>query len=137
MTEDSAAHMAMGGNTGVQTSTVTVRSLATGQLQAGEIRPAVFRELRIALSMGTFLGALVFGVAYLWTGDLLVGGCVGLAMLAAVVLSAALGALIPLLFRILGMDPAVASGPLITTLNDVLSLIIYFSTAVFLLSRWG
>ena len=131
------AIMAMGGNTGIQTSTVTVRSLATGQLPSEEIFSTVFRELRVALGMGKFLGVLVFVVAYLWTGDLLVGGCVGLAMFSAILVSAALGALIPLLFRRLGIDPAVASGPLITTLNDVFSLVIYFSIAVFLLSRWG
>ena len=57
-------------------------------------------------------------------------------MLCAVVLSAGLGALTPLLFRAVGIDPAVASGPLITTLNDVLSLLIYFSIALFALSQW-
>jgi magnesium transporter len=57
-------------------------------------------------------------------------------MMSAVVLSAGLGALTPLLFRALGIDPAVASGPLITTLNDVLSLLIYFSIALFALSQW-
>lgn len=90
--------MAMGGNAGIQTSTMTVRGLATGQLQAGEI---------------------------------------GWAMVAAVVLSAGLGAIIPLLFRSMGVDPAVASGPLITTLNDALSLVLYFSIAVAMLQRWG
>ena len=131
------AIMAMGGNSGIQTSTVTVRSLATGQLQLGNIWWTVWRELRVALSMGLFLGLLVFVVARVWTGGMLVGGCVGLAMFSAILVSAALGALIPLLFRRLGIDPAVASGPLITTLNDVFSLVIYFSIAVFLLSRWG
>ena len=58
-------------------------------------------------------------------------------MLSAVVLSASLGALTPLLFRVLGIDPAVASGPLITTLNDVVSLLIYFSIALIALSQWG
>ena len=131
------AIMAMGGNTGIQTSTVTVRSLATGQLPPGEVFSTVFRELSIALSMGTLLAVLVFGVAFQWTGDLLVGACVGLAMLAAVLLSAALGAMIPLVFRRVGIDPAVASGPLITTCNDIVSLIIYFGIALLLLTVWA
>ena len=131
------AIMAMGGNAGIQTSTVTVRSLATGQLQMGEGWTSVFRELRVAVGLGKFLGILVLAVAYIWTDNLLVGGCTGLAMLAAVVLSAGLGAIIPLLFRSLGIDPAIASGPLITTVNDALSLIIYFTIAAYLLRLWG
>ena len=127
------AIMAMGGNTGIQTSTVTVRSLATGELQAGGLLKGILRELRIALVMGLILGVTVFVVTRVWTGALVLGGCVGLAMLAAIVLSAALGAIIPLFFRAIGVDPAVASGPLITTLNDALSLGIYFSIAAALL----
>ena len=65
-----------------------------------------------------------------------VGGCVGLAMFSAVVLSACIGAIIPITFWKIGYDPAVASGPLITTLNDIVSLTIYFSLAVLLLERF-
>jgi magnesium transporter len=131
------AIMAMGGNTGIQTSTVTVRSLATGQLQSGAVLKTIGRELSIALVMGLVLGGVVFAVSQVWTGALVVGSCVGLAMLAAIVFSAGMGALVPLFFRSVGIDPAVASGPLITTLNDVLSLAIYFTIAASLLSIWG
>jgi magnesium transporter len=131
------AIMAMGGNSGIQTSTVTVRSLATGLLHRAQVRRTLWRELRVALGMGLILGLVVFAVAWLWTGG---GGpvapCAGLAMLAAVVLSAVLGATIPLVCRALGIDPAVASGPLITTVNDVLSLAIYFGVATLLLRLW-
>jgi magnesium transporter len=85
--------------------------------------------------MALLLGGLVFAVAWIWTTGSPVAACVGLAMFAAVVLSAILGAMIPLLFRALEIDPAVASGPLITTINDVLSLLIYFGVAV-VLFRW-
>ena len=129
------AIMAMGGNSGIQTSTVTVRSLATGRLRSGEIAQALWREFRVALVMALLLGGLVFAVAWIWTTGSPVAACVGLAMFAAVVLSAILGAMIPLLFRALEIDPAVASGPLITTINDVLSLLIYFGVAV-VLFRW-
>ena len=113
------AVMAMGGNTGIQTATVTVRSLAIGQGQWG----LVGRELRVALGLGGILGVLAWGVASWWTGDVRVGGCVG----------AAMGAVVPLVFRRIGVDPAVASGPLITTLNDGLSLLLYFGIAAFFL----
>lgn len=127
------AIMAMGGNAGIQTSTVTVRGLATGQIQPGEILGALFRETRLALGTGAFFGLLVFAVSFLWFGDLPLSTLVGLAMLSAVVISAVLGALVPLLFRRFGVDPAIASGPLVTTLNDVVSLLIYFGTAILLL----
>ena len=91
------------------------------------------RELRVALGLGGILGVLAWGVASWWTGDVLLGGCVGLAMGAAVILAAVMGAVVPLVFRRLGIDPAVASGPLITTLNDGLSLLLYFGIAAFFL----
>lgn len=127
------AIMAMGGNTGIQTSTVTVRSLATGQVHlAGTLR-LLWREVRVSLVMGSCLGLLVSAVAYVWTGSGVVGACVGLSMISAVVLSASIGAVLPLTFWRLGIDPAVASGPLITTMNDIISLTAYFSLAVILL----
>jgi len=131
------AIMAMGGNAGIQTSTVTIRNLATGELQKGTVLKSILREMRIALMMGSALGTLVFCVSQLWTGNWIVGSCVGLAMFCAVVFSAFLGALVPIVFRGVGVDPAVASGPLITTLNDGLSLGIYFSIASVLLASWG
>ncbi len=131
------AIMAMGGNTGIQTSTVTVRSLATGQLRKKGGAWAIWRELRIAFPMGLILSLLIFAVTRVWTGMLLMAGCVGLAMFTAIVFSALLGVVIPLLFRRLGVDPAVASGPLITTLNDCLSLGVYFTIAHLLLRAWG
>lgn len=131
------AIMAMGGNSGIQTSTVTVRSLATGTLRPDEVRRTLWRELRVAAGMGTLLGAVVFGVAHVWTAGSPVALCAGIAMFAAVVLSAVLGATIPLVFRRAGIDPAVASGPLITTVNDILSLCIYFGVATALLRMLG
>ncbi len=131
------AIMAMGGNAGIQTSTVTIRNLATGQLQSGAILKSIWREMRIAAMMGVILGGLACGVSQLWTGYWIVGSCVGLAMFSAIVFSAFLGALVPIIFRGMGVDPAVASGPLITTLNDSLSLGIYFTIASVLLANWG
>ena len=102
-----------------------------------DLRRAVWRELRVAAGMGALLGGMVYFVARSWTGDATVAQCAGLAMFAAVVVSAVLGAVVPLAFRALKIDPAVASGPLITTLNDVFSLLIYFGIAASLLRLWG
>ena len=123
------AIMAMGGNTGIQTSMVTVRNLATGQMAQSSIVSTITHELTTAVIMGLVLGLLVFVVAHFWTVETVLGACVGVAMLAAILFSAALGLLVPLFFRSIGLDPAVASGPLITTLNDVFSLAIYFAIA--------
>ena len=126
-----------GGNSGIQTSTVTVRSLATEDFPQRNLLHVVRRKLRTALGMGLFLGLLVGGVAGVWAETGIVAACVGAAMAAAIVLSALLGAVVPLLFRALGIDPAVSSGPLITTLNDVLSLGIYFAIAAAVLRVWN
>ena len=132
------AIMEMGGNSGIQTSTVTICSLATGILHPNEVGRTLWREIRVAAGMGLFLGIAVFAVARLWTGGSLVAPCAGSAMFAAVLLSAVLGATIPLVFRVLlGIDPAVASGPLITTVNDILSLGIHFGVATALLRLLG
>jgi magnesium transporter len=131
------AIMAMGGNAGIQTSTVIIRNLATGELQKGAVLKSIVREMRIALMMGSALGLWAFAVSQLWTGNWIVASCVGLAMVSAVVFSAFFGALVPIVFRGMGVDPAVASGPLITTLNDGISLGIYFTIASVLLANWG
>ncbi len=131
------AIMAMGGNTGIQTSTVTIRSLATGELRGTNVLKTIGREVRIALVMGALLGSAVLCIATAWTEMWTIGLCVGLAMCSAVVFSACMGALIPLVFRSMGIDPAVASGPLITTLNDGISLGIYFLVARAMLVTWG
>ena len=130
------AIMAMGGNSGIQTSTVTVRNMAIGHIQVGSIFAMVLRELRIAGTMGMLLGILVYIVARIWIGDAIVAACVGTAMFSAILLSAALGAMVPIIFEKLGVDPAVASGPLITTLNDGLSLLLYFCISILFLTLW-
>ena len=127
------AIMAMGGNSGIQTSTVTVRSLATGILLPEQVHRALWRELRVATLMGMFLGLVVFAVAYVWTDGSTVAPCAGIAMFAAVVLSAVLGATNPIIFRVFGIDPAVDLGPMIKTVNDILFLGIYSGVASALL----
>lgn len=86
--------MAMCGNSGIPTSTVTVRALATGVLHPGRVSQALWRELRAAAGMGLFLGAIVFAVDRLWTGGSTVASCAGFAMFAAILLSAVVGAVV-------------------------------------------
>ena len=83
--------------------------------------------------LGTFNGILVAIIAYLWQGQARLGIVVGVAMTFNLTLAAMLGTLMPLIWDKLGYDPAVASGPLVTTLLDILGLFVYFSTATLIL----
>lgn len=127
------AIMATGGNSGIQTSTVTVRSLATGDLDPGRVLEAFLREVRVALVLALLCGLASGLVAHLWVGERNIGLVVGAAMFLGISIAATFGALLPLGFRKVGIDPAVACGPLITTTNDIISLFIYLTLAKMLI----
>lgn len=124
---------AMGGNSGLQTCTVTIRNLAYGQVFYTSMRRMVRRELLAGIAIGIVTGTVVGSVAGLWLGNVFYGTIIGLCMMFTVCLSTCTGFFIPIIFNKIGIDPAVASGPLITTLNDVSSTLIYLSVAVILL----
>ncbi len=128
--------MATGGNSGLQSSTVTVRGLVTGHVSSGLILRTVLREMGTALVIGVACGIAASGVAWIWFGETLVGLCVGISMFLVISLAVLLGVLSPLLFHRIGIDPAVASGPFITTANDILGLTIYLGLATILVQRF-
>ena len=128
------AIMAMGGNSGVQTSTVMVRGLATGAVEPKRVLRALFHEVRVALVMGAVCGGTAGLIANVWLGEPTVGFVVGVSMFLGILIAASFGALLPVLINKSGGDPAVACGPLITTVNDVVSLLIYLGTATLLLA---
>lgn len=123
--------MGMGGNVGTQTSTIAVRGLATGRIGKGEgsVRRFLWRQLKVGVLLGLTCALVVAGAAALLEQNVLYSVVVGGAMVAALVLASLNGALIPLLFEKLGIDPAVASGPLVTTSNDITGILIYFGLA--------
>ena len=123
---------ATGGNAGLQTSTVTVRGLATGHLDPSHLKREFLKEIRTALIIGAVCGGVTGAVARFWMGAPVVGVCIGTAMFLAISVAAGLGILIPLTFRKIGIDPAIASGPFITTSNDITGLLIYLSLATWL-----
>jgi len=125
--------MAMGGNSGIQTTTVTVRGLATGAVGTIGIVRVIFRELRVALLLGVACGALTGLIAHLWLGSPYLGLVVGIAMFCSISWASMMGVLLPLTFNKLNVDPAVASGPFIITMNDAVSLLIYFALVSMLL----
>ncbi|MBN2120986.1 MAG: magnesium transporter [Candidatus Omnitrophica bacterium] len=122
-----------GGNSGTQSATVIIRSLATGQIQPSEFFRVVIREA----SLGVFIGVIlaVFGLirAFLQQGDWWLSMSVGISMGITIVLSTTVGASLPLVVRKFRFDPALMSGPLITTIVDVVGIAIYFEIAQILL----
>jgi len=124
---------AMGGNIGLQTSTLVVRGLATGRIESADLRAVFLKELTVGLLMGTICGALVGIVAHLWEGPHMLGVVVGLSMFAAITIAAIMGALLPIVFQRVGVDPAVSSGPFVTASNDITGVVIYLSLATALL----
>ena len=127
----------MGGNVGTQSSTITVRGLATGQIDAKKVANIIFRESAVGFSIGLIIGVVVAIVAILWRNQPFLGLVVGLSMWANIVTAATMGTLVPLIFKRIGIDPAVASAPFITTTIDVTGLLIYSFLATLMLDLIG
>jgi magnesium transporter len=124
----------MGGNVGTQSSTLTVRGLATGQIEGREVILTVLKESLVGMSIGAVCGLIVGTVAFLWQGNMALGLVVGLALLGNMTTAATMGTLVPLFFRRVGIDPAVASAPFISTSIDITGLLIYSILASALIS---
>ncbi len=125
--------MAMAGNIGIQTSSVVVRGLATGEVDFFHLGRHLLRELGTALLTGISIAILSFAISYFISQDLQVALVLGLSMLAVIIFAAMAGSGIPLMMHRVGVDPAVATGPFITTANDIVGLLIYFGLAAALL----
>ena len=133
----------MAGNVGTQSLAVTIRVLMDENLSAKDKLHLAAKEMKVGSCNGALLGvmALVFlGVyivlfkGYSAANAFLISGCVGLSLLAAIVISSLVGTLAPMLFHKVKIDPAVASGPLITTINDLVAVVTYYGLAwVFLI----
>jgi magnesium transporter len=124
---------AMGGNVAIQSSAVMIRGLATGQVTPRDAARRLGREVGVSIVTGLVCAALIFGTAWLWWGNLRLGGVVGGAMLAVVLLATSIGAIVPLTLSRLRIDPALATGPFVTTSNDILGIVVYLSLAMWLL----
>ncbi|MDT8408702.1 MAG: magnesium transporter [Wenzhouxiangellaceae bacterium] len=124
--------IAGGGNAGSQSATLMVRALATGDVKSSDWLRLWGKELVVAAGLGLTLGLTVSAIG-LWRGGPELGLVVALAMLAVVIVGAMLGMLLPFILQHLRMDPATASTPLITSIADVLGILIYFSIAVSIL----
>jgi magnesium transporter len=119
--------MAMGGSTGQQTSIIVVRGIATGEITFRDTGRRVFRELRVALLNGLVLGVLMFSLISLWQKDFSFAIILAVTLQVILINASVVGAVIPLVFKKIKVDPALATGPFISTFNDVVGLFIYFS----------
>ena len=132
----------MAGNVGTQSLAVTIRVLMDEDISAMQKLGFVFKEMRIGFLNGLLLGSASFVVIGVFVHimkqkslffSFALSGCVGISLLTAMVISSLVGVLVPMLFHKLKVDPAVASGPLITTVNDLVAVVTYYGLAEILL----
>ena len=117
--------MGLSGAVGSQSATITVRGLATGRLGQGRNLKNLGREMAVAVIIAFSLGLLIALVSGFFNQTIKLGAAVGVSIITAILVSTFLGAIIPLFFKALKIDPAMASGPVVTSTNDVVSLTIY------------
>ena len=132
----------MAGNVGTQSLAVTIRVLMDENLTIGQKWRLVGKEMRVGLFNGLLLGVISFIFVGLFIHfakhktmafSFAVSGCVGVSLLLAMLISSAVGTLVPLFFKKIKVDPAVASGPLITTVNDLVAVVTYYGMSWLLL----
>jgi magnesium transporter len=121
--------LGMGGNIGTQTSTIVVRGLATGRLNIRDAWSVVLKELAIGFILGMVYGFLVGLVAQLRYSTFQVAISVGFAVISSMTVAALVGSLVPMGFARINIDPAVATGPFVTTAIDIVSIYFYFQIA--------
>ncbi len=132
-----AAIMAMAGNTSLQSSTTTVRRLALDTLPRSRFVRHITREIVVAFLMGIVCGAVASVLAVVFHNNPLIGLALGPAMAIGMSAASLLGTAMPMVLDLVGVDPAVASGPLVSTINDSLALTVYFSVATGILIWTG
>ncbi len=125
----------MGGNVGTQSSTLTVRNLAINDIKGKEVLRTLLQEILVGLIVGLLCGLLVALLSFFISQRYMLSLIVSMAMFANIVTAALIGTLVPLFFKTIGVDPAVASAPFITTTIDITGLTIYFSLATALMMR--
>jgi magnesium transporter len=126
--------MGMGGNIGTQSCTIVVRGLATGRIDIKQMWGVVRKELAIGFLSGFIYGLLLGMVASLRYDMWALGFTVGLAVTLSMTIAAMVGSLLPMVFARINIDPAVATGPFVTTSIDILSVFFYFQIATILLN---
>ena len=125
----------MGGNAGIQTITLVVRSIAIGEIEAHDAMRVLRHEAIIALIKGVVIGCIVGVLAYVWMGNWWLGLIVGLAMLTNIANATLAGVMVPLLLRRMRLDPALASGVIVTTFSDVVGFFVFLGLGALLVDK--
>ena len=126
----------MGGNVGTQSSTIVVRGMATGRITIGNELTVILKELKVGLLLGVLYGIMLgifAGFRFIDTNPM-IGAVVGLSICSSMLIATGVGTLTPLMLRKLDIDPAIATGPFVTTSIDILGVILYFLIAGLLLT---
>ncbi|NOZ07526.1 MAG: magnesium transporter [FCB group bacterium] len=131
--------LGMGGNIGTQTSSIIVRGIATGRVNMAEVSKVIFKEIRVGVMLGAIYGILLGVMAYFRylnypASPIWLGTVVGVSIFCAMSFAVAIGAFYPILLNKLNVDPAIASGPFVTTTTDMFGALIYLSVASLLLT---
>ena len=116
---------AVGGNTAIQTLTVVTRGLSVGEFNFVSYQKAFFKEIGVGVLLGISTGLIACGIVFVWKGHILIGAILGLSIALNSFIAAATGALIPIIIKSMGKDPAVSSGVLVTTSTDVFSSFLF------------
>ena len=127
--------MALGGNVGNQSQTIMVRALATGRIDPDKPWKVMFRQIGVGFIMGLIAGTVAGIVVYLIQHNINLAIAISASLILSMTITATVGSIIPVIFKKLNIDPALPSGPFITTFSDVLGNLIYLSLATFLLIR--
>lgn len=123
-----------GGNSGSQASTLIIRGMALGEIEMKDIFKVIWKEVRVGILCGAALGAVNFARLFIFDGvSVAVNIAVSITMAVVVMVAKAIGCTLPILAKRVGFDPAIMAGPLITTVVDAVSLLIYFNIAAALL----
>jgi magnesium transporter len=128
---------AMGGNVGIQSSAIVVRELAVGGISLVRTGRKLLREFKVSLINGFVLGTVLLVIVSIWQGDYRLGVLLGVCMMTIILWATLMGAIVPLLLRKMDIDPALATGPFITTSNDILGILIYLGIATLFLDWIG
>jgi magnesium transporter len=128
--------MGMGGNIGTQSSTIIVRGMATGRIEIGSEMKILLKEMRVGLILGGLYGIMLGIFAYFkfFDADPMLGVVVGLSIWCSMLIAAVVGTFIPMFLRKVDIDPAIATGPFVTTSVDILGVFLYFMIAGYFLA---
>lgn len=127
---------ALGGNIAIQSSSLVVRGLATGEVRTKDLFKRTWKELRVGFLNGFICAVILVGLAWWLTDEIIIGITTGAALIVVVCLAAFVGTTVPILLKRMQMDPAVATGPFITTANDLLGIVIYLAITISVYSNY-